>query len=205
MIIVSLLTGKTGSYSLLGMRVNFGQGKPDIQLNYNRMFFVGRIAKFCINSRVFRYVTFSYLNVFVHEMGHALAHLILTGKCSTLHVYTDTCTGEMIGKGPRPTAIWKQNIISAAGPITSVAFSSLKLIAATALSAQLTAPVACVLGAGAVAWMAGELIYAAISTLELSGDYGAINFKSKTHFCIASITLIAECALGIFLAIKLAA
>jgi hypothetical protein len=206
MILASLLTGKPGSYKVFGFRVKFEKKTTfDTSMNYGRIFFVGHVARFCMQSRVFRYITLSYLHVFVHEMGHALAHKILTGKFTTITVFQDTCTGMNESNSNRPLPKWKNSIIFAAGPVVSVAFSSLKLIAATALVSQVSPPVACVVGAGAVVWMTGELLYAAISSLEGKGDFGAIARISDAHFCLATLTLITECALGIFFAIKLAA
>ena len=96
-----------------------------------------------------------------------------------------------------------QTVISIAGPMGNVAFSTCKLVAATALKNYLPWPIALTLGSGAVIWMSGELLYAYVSALNRDhGDFGQIACCGNTHLALASTALISQVALGIFAAIK---
>lgn len=87
-----------------------------------------------------------------------------------------------------------------------IAFSSCKLVAATALKSYISWPVALALGIGAVIWMSGELLYAYVSASNRDhGDFGCIARRGNTHLALAGAALASQCALGIFAAIKLAA
>jgi len=57
----------------------------------------------------------------------------------------------------------EKTIVDVSGPLGDIAFSSCKLIAATALKNYLFWPIALALGSGGVIWMSGEFLYAYIS------------------------------------------
>jgi hypothetical protein len=135
-----------------------------------------------------------------------MACKVLTGQNSEVIFFTSLC----VGMNRYPSAMgnasdWKQTAINIAGPMGDMAFSSCKLVAATALKSYLSWPVALALGSGAVMWMSGELLYAYVSASNRShGDFGWIARRDHTHLALASTALVSQCALGVFAAIRLA-
>jgi hypothetical protein len=203
--IKSILFGCEGSYNIFGTSVKY---KSD---NYNYSLkgagFISQLASECINNNAFRLLTQSYVQVLVHEMSHVLAGKIFTGKNSNIVLYTNTCSA--ITSLPREfneLADWKKSVIDIAGPMGSIAFSSCKLMAATALKPHLSWPASLVIGSGAIMWISGELLYASVSASKKDhGDFGCIAQKGNTHLALSTTAILSEVALGIFLAIKLAA
>lgn len=204
----SVLFGSEGSYNVFGTIVKFQNELPSYLTppNLDGAGVVSQLAFKCINSNAFRWITQGYTHVFVHEMSHALACKVLIGQNSEVDFFTSLC----IGKNRLPPAVacasgWKQTVIYTSGPMGDIAFSTCKLVAATALKSYLSWPVALALGSGAVVWMSGELLYAYVSAAKKdNGDFGNIARRGNTHLALASTALISQCALGIFAAIKLA-
>lgn len=205
----SVLFGYEGSYNILGAPVKFENELPPHLKppSLDGAGVISQLAFKCINSNAFRWITQGYTHVFVHEMSHAIACKVLTGLNSKVNFFTSLC----VGMNQYPPAIrnasdWKQTVISIAGPMGDVAFSTCKLIAATALKSYLSWPVALALGSGAVIWMSGELLYAYISASNGDhGDFGRIARHGNIHLALASTALVSQCALGVFAAIRLAA
>jgi len=205
----SVLFGSEGSYNIFGTKVKFQNELPS-HLTPPSLDGAGAISQLafkCINSNAFRWITQGYTHVFVHEMSHAVAYKVLTGQNSEVDFFTSLC----IGKNLSPPAAayasdWKKTIIGISGPMGDIAFSTCKLVAATALKSYLSWPVALALGSGAVVWMSGELLYAYVSAANKDhGDFGKIASRGNTHLALASTALVSQVALGIFAAIKLAA
>lgn len=205
----SILFGSEGSYNIFGTKVKFQNELPShlTPPSLDGAGVISTLAFKCINSNAFRWITQGYTHVFVHEMSHAAAHKVLTGQNSEVDFFTSLCVGKTL---PSPAAAyasdWKKTAIDIAGPMGNIAFSTCKLVAATALKSYLSWPVALALGSGAVIWMSGELLYAYISASNRDhGDFGNIARRGNTHLALASTALISQCALGILAAIKLAA
>ena len=57
-------------------------------------------------------------------MSHALTLKALTGEDSKVEVYTDTCRG--VTYYPTPVEGWRNSLISAAGSLGNMIFSTLK-------------------------------------------------------------------------------
>lgn len=205
----SVLFGSKGSYNIFGTKVKFQNELPSYLTlpSLNGAGIISKLAFNCINSNAFRWITQGYTHVFVHEMSHAIACKVLTGQNSKVDFFTSLC----IGKNASPPAVtyasdWKKTVINVAGPMGDIAFSTCKLVAATALKSYLSWPVALALGSGAVVWMSGELLYAYVSAANKDhGDFGKIASRGNTHLALASTALVSQVALGIFAAIKLAA
>ena len=205
----SVLFGCQGSYNIFGTKVRFQNELPShlSPPSLDGAGAISQLASKCLNSNAFRWITQSYTHVFVHEMSHAIACKVLTGQNSEVDFFTSPC----LGKTALPPAVtyasdWKQTVICIAGPMEDVAFSTCKLVAATALKSYLSWPVALALGSGAVIWMSGELLYAYVSASNKDhGDFGMIARRGNTHLALASTALVSQCALGVFAAIKLAA
>lgn len=93
---------------------------------------------------------------------------------------------------------WRYTIRLMAGPMANIAFSSIEIIAATALRNYLSWPVSLVLAGGAFTWIAGELLCIYTSIVNKSdGDFGQIAKKNgKAHLSLAAATIVTEVALG---------
>lgn len=203
----SVLFGSEGSYNIFGIQANFKKeappGYPSSILEGAG--FLSKMAVRCINSNVFRWISQGYAHVFVHEMSHALTLKLFSGQDSQVYVFKSSCTGR--GDGSLEILPdWKKTIVYVAGPMGDIAFSTCKLVAAMALKSYLSCPVALAIESGAVIWISGELLYAYTSALNKdAGDFCRIARQGNTHLALASTALASQCALGIFVAIKLAA
>lgn len=205
----SVLLGDEGSYNIFGIQAKFKNELPShyLPVSLEGAGLISKMAFKCLNSNVFRWITQGYTHVFTHEMSHALACKLLTNQNSTVHVIKSICEGGIL----YPTELayasdWKKTIVDVAGPLGDIAFSSCKLVAATALKNYLSWPIALALGSGSVIWISGELLYAYISASNRdAGDFGKIAHRGNTHLALASTALVSQAALGIFAAIKLAA
>ncbi|MCB1107914.1 MAG: M50 family metallopeptidase [Chlamydiia bacterium] len=205
----STLLGNEGSYNIFGIDVEFKDELPSelSPPNLDGAGFISRLAFRCISSNVFRLITQSYIHVLVHEMSHALACKILIGQDASVRVFTKLCLGKTdLPSLTRSASDWTQTAIDLAGPMGSIAFSSCKLVAATALKNHLPFPIALTLGSGAALWISGELLYAYVSGSNMDyGDFGCIARREKSHLILANLILVSQCCLGIFAAIKFAA
>ena len=132
----SALFGSEGSYNILGVDVKFKEKTPiEMSTEMSTLDGAGLIstlAQAIIGSTIFRLASQGYLHVFVHEMGHALSFGLFKNQNTTVTIHQDTCTG--VTDYPSTTgkiARWKNSVISAAGPMTNMAFSACKLVAIT--------------------------------------------------------------------------
>jgi len=199
--------GSEGSYRIFEIQVKFEKEEPLFysSTDLQGAGFISKAATQCINSNMFRWMTQGYAHVFAHEMSHALTFKLLSGQNTTIEIFKSSCTG---GNRLPLSALpdWKKTIVKVAGPMGDIAFSTCKLVAATAFKSYLSWPIALALGSGAVIWMSGELLYAYTSALKRdTGDFGCIASYGNTYLAVASTALVSQCALGIFAAIKLAA
>lgn len=203
----SVLYGYEESYNICGTPVDF-ENKPPF--NSHRISFEGagvisKMAIKCLKSTAFRLATQAYAHVFVHEICHAMIYKLFAHQNAEVHITKCGCEG----RTSYPSAVnanWKSTIIDLSGPMGNIAFSTCKLVAATALKSYLTWPIALALGAGAVMWISGELLFAYISVSKNSeADFANIARRGNNHLALASIALVSQVALGIFAAIKFAA
>lgn len=203
----SVLFGDEGTYNIFGAQVNFENELPSYSLSVSLegAGLISKLASKCINSNAFRWITQGYAHVFIHEMSHALAYKLLTHQNAKVLVIKNLCQG----RTSYPSTVntdWKRTILDVSGPMGNIAFSTCKLVAATALKSYLSWPVALALGGGAVIWISGELLFACVSASNKSpADFGFIARRGNTHLALASTALFSQVALGIFAAIKLAA
>lgn len=208
----SLLFGYKGSYNIFDTRVRFENEIPR-HLNFpiknkasDKTNVVSKLVSNLLKSNTFHWITQSHLHIFAHEMGHAIACKVLTGLKSEITI--------IYQKGgitqPPPEIVdspdWKQTIICVAGPMADGVVSTCKLVAATAFKSYLPWPITLVLGSSAVISMSAEILFAYASAYRKDcGDFGQIAKYGNTHLTLAGTVLIAQYALGVFLAIKLAA
>jgi hypothetical protein len=143
-------------------------------------------------------------------MGHALADRLFTHKDVGLDdapmvcVSKGSCEGETWNTfASRALPEWKATILDVAGPMADIAFSSCKIVAATALKTHLSLPVALVLGGGGALWIFGELLYAYTSVSNKDGgDFSNIAERGNAHLALATAAVVSQIALTIFTAIS---
>jgi len=172
-ILKSVFCGTEGSYDVAGIQVNFTNKTNNIDVFGKRSWF-GRRVESCLGNSAFRFLTFGYLHVFIHEMGHALmAKLQNPHLHPKVNVYTKTCQGDTTyGRG--------NMFVTFAGPLAGTAFEIVKLVGAIALAILLPSfiglPLGLFIGTGASIWIFGELMYA----LSGQGDWSHLTMKGST-------------------------
>jgi hypothetical protein len=168
-ILNSIFCGQEGVYNLNGVQVNFVNRPNDA--NVFRDSQVAQAMDLCTNNAAFRLLTFGYLHVFIHEMGHALAAQ-LNGLNPTVDVHTNICKGR---------TWWIQlhhdiniKFIAFAGPLAGMALEIVKLTAAIAFAILFPFPiglsVGVFVGVGAAFWAYREVMYALVGR----GDWDII-------------------------------
>lgn len=202
-IVKSVLFGSNGSYNILGMPITF---KPGSTGKISNEIFISRIARRILSTQTGAVIMLQYAHMFVHELGHALACRLLTGVIPKVNIYRPF--GGSCNYPDRyysHSSPWQKSVVNLAGPMAGVAFSTCQLVAGAALRYYITWPVAAVLIAGGVFGMTGELMSAYVSaTSRKCADFGDIRDDGgNTHLALASLALVAQCALGVFAAIKL--
>src|SRR4051794_5269206 len=136
MIISSLFLGRSGTYNILGMQVEFQSDQPGFHnLSDNP---IGKLGDNLLSNRVFNILTMGYLHTFVHEMGHALTYKIVSGGSSQVEIQISTSqlSGVTIHHGKNLSPI-QHSIYLLGGPLANVAFSISLIFAAFALSAYM--------------------------------------------------------------------
>lgn len=179
----SLLWGREGSYSILGIETQFSPlERGDIErLSNPKDSFESRniveevvddIIYTCYTSPTFRVLTLDYFQTFIHEMGHALAAKLNHSKEIEVRIHTDFPTGTTSHKShPERMAI-----ITFAGPALSTAFACSKLAIGRFLR-HYSRPVAYFLETGAVINMLRELSYS-------TKRYGDFDKLRKVHWSL---------------------
>lgn len=210
--IKSILFGSPGLYKVGGICIQYRDKENSWWCHppsLNGAGYISSLANKCLNSNALRWATQGYCHVLVHEMGHALACKLLTGRNSIITIKTDTCTAQvhhMPALDDDDTAHWKLSVIDVSGPMADMAFSTLKIVVANALKSTVSQPVALLVAGGAMAWMSGELFYAYISTTQKNGgDFCRIANRGTPHLIAATTLLISQAALGVFAMTKLMA
>lgn len=207
----SILFGAENKFCILGIDVEFKkQPKMAYSLSEGSWNPILHLADFCLQSRAFGLTTLGCAHVFVHEMGHAIAHRCLTGTTPKVTVITNTLSGyticpQIVEKyslwylpfikfsRPVPRLLNHMSIMSAMGPLTNTAFANCQLITAVALRTYISWPVSVALATGAVIWMFGELLYAITAVCgQGGGDFGCIHNNGKFHLALAVTALVAE-------------
>ncbi len=160
----SIFFGANGSYDINGVKVNFVDSEEGTGVFGNSWF--GRAVDLCLNNSAVRFLTFGYLHVFIHEMGHAFAAQ-MHGQDPTVNIYTQSCRGDTTHGGiDKFTAL--------AGPLAGMTLELVKLIGAVAIATLfppiLGIPLGIFVGAGAAFWLFGELMYAFVG----HGDWNVI-------------------------------
>ena len=205
--IKSLLFGSEGSFHVCGFKVEFLKSQTsyysfDTHHKNPVLSLLSKGAETCLNSRAFRILTLGYVHTFVHEMGHALAHKILTGDGAKIVIQTDTCKGVTSFRGCKRISKVAETIIGLSGALSDVVFSVCQIAAAWAMSCYITVPAAIAITIGAAVWIAGEFFYAGYSALQHDhGDFGKIAKNGPLHLTLALTPLVATVALGIIFTI----
>jgi len=203
----SVFFGTEGSHQILGVEVNFRQESPCVMRWPPTTPTLGeRFMRVCMG------INQVYLHTLAHEMGHVLAYKLLTGYTPKIFIYTEDIGGSTTNFYTDKNGAHHQietdspvvdSIINISGPMLSIAFCTLKLIAAVALRSYLTLPVAALTGYIALVFIANEILYALLSAYcRDTGDFGQIANNGSTHLALASVALVGEIALGIFAATR---
>lgn len=150
--LASIFLGTSGKYDVGGIEVHFTEDVVEHEV-FGRTWF-GHLVHLCLSNNAIKILTLSYLHLFIHEMGHALARKLLVGGNCTINIYTENCQGETSGISTRFTAI--------AGPLMGMMWELAKLIGAIVATTLFPSflPVGIFIGAGAAFWLFGEVMYA---------------------------------------------
>jgi hypothetical protein len=90
MILSSIILGVPNRYNINGQEINFVNDAEGVAVFGNTLF--GRVVDLLLSNKAFSILTFGYLHVFIHEMGHVCAGR-LQGDNPRVYVYTKTCRG----------------------------------------------------------------------------------------------------------------
>src|SRR5580700_9061983 len=128
----SILFGCEGSYNIFGMPVKFESELPShlAPPGLERADLISQLARKSINNvsswviQGYTLVAQVWAHTFVHEMSHALAYKILTGKNAEVYLYRG---GFVCGRTVYPPegvnlVDWERTIINIAGPLGNIAF-----------------------------------------------------------------------------------
>lgn len=190
----SLFLGYEGIYNFGNYKIQFRK-KSCASYRISGNWFNDTLSDF-LNSYTFRVLTFSYLHVFVHEMGHVLAIKILTGYPSTIIIDTHTVAGKNNSVGLCHLTPRKNSIVAISGPLVSVIFSMTKIYAALAWRSFITTPLAIGIVSTGGIWVFGELFYMVHSILNQDGDFADIARQGPAHLRISIVTMVGVVALG---------
>lgn len=165
----SIFFGTPGTYKIHNIEMTFTKEELDIDVFKQTWF--GRCVNLCLGNSLFRFLTFGYLHVFIHELGHALASLLQGHKHVKIKISTNTCKGVTEWQDFTKALIGPEFFTSIAGPLAGMTLETIKLIGAIALGVLLPSfiglPLEIAIGAGSVIWLLGELSYA----LSGNGDW----------------------------------
>ncbi len=200
----SILFGCEGEYEILGGKVQFGKYDDDttspVGTKSLPLQIISNTARAIARNQVFKVVTFGYLHVFMHTIGHALAYKILTGSPLDIEIDTDSC-GSLVDEDFKLPPI-KQFITSLSGPLLNMTLCSIQLVAATALCHYVGLPIAGVIAGGSIMWICAEFAFAGCSMIKQEGDFANISRMGILPFITSIAMLVGTSALGVFASYK---
>lgn len=191
-ILGSLFFGCEGSYNVVGTKVAFSKTEDERDVFPSCL---GKVVNLFLSNRLFNCLTFGYLHVFFHEMGHATACRLLKDHEPEIHINTGNCTGATdSGISASPL---RDMITTLSGPLAGVVFEVAKLVAAVALMVFLPLPIGIplgiALGFGSVVWIKGETLYALVG----GGDWGHIKDRGIVPYIACLLIYLLAIAAGI--------
>jgi hypothetical protein len=165
---------------------------------------MGKMADGCLKSKVLNILTLGLMHTFIHELGHALSHHLLTSGEATINLSTSSCYGSTtLHPGRRSPSSAGQTWIELSGPLADILFSAIVIVGIFALthyvpmSQALSISLRVIIGAPSAFWIMGELFYSAVSAWNVdNGDFGKIANKGWSHLILAVALLVGICALA---------
>lgn len=144
-----------------------------------------------------------HLHTLIHEMGHVVSHIALTGGTASINLSTRSCLGSTtLAGGKRPLSPAGETFVDLSSPLADIIFSSVLAVGVFALTHYVPMPLAAsislkiAIAGPAIIWILGELLYAAVSAFRRDeGDFGKIVKRGFCHFLLAVAALVAICAL----------
>ncbi len=201
----SVLFGSRGSYNFWGIQVKFHsrlKNNSRLESNIEKISQISSFAVGCLQSAVFQLGFQIPTHIFVQGISSALARKLFTEKISRV----DICATHYISKTSFLSLAdkdWKEAIINLAGPMGNNTFSICKLLTVAALKNYLPSSVSIALAGGSIVWMSSELIRSFVSVYKADqGYFDKIARLGHRHLQLATGALLAQTALGAFIAIK---
>lgn len=196
--IKSILLGAEGSYDVLGgALVTFKPFSRNEAIYSNKSSQASR-SNSSWGERSLELMTGGPSHAFVHEVAHWVMYKARGVNSSTIEIYTKQGEGLCTPNGDishlSPIDL---SLVSAAGPVANMIYSSGKLMAVAALKDHLPWPVALTIVLGTSYQIGQELRYCYSSAIDKDeGDFGDIAKRSKTHLAVASVALVTPIVLG---------
>ena|SRR3990167_4048207 len=163
----SVFLGMEGTYHINGIKIEFKENNTPVKRVFGESWF-GYSVSCLLNNSAFKILSFTYLHLFVHEMGHSLAGQMM-GRCKP-----EICIDTLSGTGCAYVG-GNSSIIDLAGPLAGITLEVAKLVGAVSLAVLLPTPIGLPLGLflgfGASFLLFGELMYAFIAQ---GGDWTSI-------------------------------
>lgn len=217
----SVFWGSEGEYKtpFVNADIKFKRGEKTSNTDKD---FVAVFNRYVFENKFFQVATLGYMYLLAQGIGYEIAIRILlkketrdshsvkmggsTGKpasTTTINVTTLDVENDVIDTliTLNKLPLWKTSICSVAGTISSITFSSFKLLLALALRSYITTPLSALLIIGSVIYISAEVIGSAISFA--SGQEEGLGYIRKNTgtlpAVIAGAVIVSQCALTIFL------
>ena len=198
MSIKSLLCGIAGDYELFGIPVCFIQESEEPSSPW---------------IKVASLITHPHIYTLFHEMGHALAFRLLSGKTPDVNIFLSNAPFVIGGQIDTPLFFpqqslksWQWCVIEAAGPITGIAFSQARLLVAK-IFAKYLPKLALIsqfleLASTYSIWYEQMTVFHSILEGD-DGDFGRIQKRGKIPLLLAMAAFVSQQALTAFFGRKI--
>lgn len=194
-LIGSFILGREGTYHLGNITIKFEKSNPTVSSSNNRVYKAIESAYKLANNCSYIFVL-GHVNTFVHEMGHALALLILGEKSHfEILIYSDG-SGSNRGIFLKKFSSISQTIILLAGPLARAAFCTGQIFAIFALRHRISPYLRDWLYLTAIVNLVEEHIYAFFSPGTKNGDFERIKKLGLVYYSTSAVALLGVSLLG---------